>query len=126
MIYEQLIKSKGLKVTKHRVNILEVINLLDIDATNKNILNKLGLDKSTFYRIIQIFVDSGIISSGINHRNELYYSICDEHKHYIKCVKCHKKESIDICPVDDLEKKGFHVIQHKIEIDGICNDCSND
>ena len=68
-------------------------------------------------------IEKNIIETSINYKNELYYQIKQEHKHYIKCIKCHKKEEINICPVEDLEKKGFKIITHTIEIDGICNKC---
>lgn len=124
MSIEKLLSDKKLKITRHRLDVLNVINSLDVEATNKKILEDVDIDKSTFYRTIQTFLDNDIIETSINHRNELYYMLRQEHRHYIKCIKCHKKEEINICPVDDLEKKGFHVIKHKIEIDGICGECS--
>lgn len=120
---EELLKKHNLKATKQRIEILNLINKLDIDATNKNILKNTTIDKSTVYRTIETFVENNIIETSINHKNQLYYLIKQDHIHYIKCIKCHKKEEINICPVDDLEKKGFKVITHKIEIDGICDKC---
>ena len=89
----------------------------------KNILTKTKIDKSTVYRIVEILLNNNILETSINHKNELYYQI-KEHKHYIKCIKCHDKQEIDICPVETIEKNGFKIISHKIEIDGICNKCT--
>lgn len=121
---EELLKKNNLKITKQRLEILDIINKLDIEATNKNILNKINIDKSTVYRTIETLLKNNILETSINYKNELYYQIKKEHKHYIKCIKCHQKEEINICPVEDLEKKGFKIITHKIEIDGICNKCT--
>lgn len=123
---EELLKKKKLKATKQRIEIIDLINKLDIEATNKNILKNTKTDKSTVYRTLETLKENNIIETSINHKNELYYIIKQEHIHYIKCIKCHKKEKINICPVEDLEKKGFKVITHKIEIDGICKDCKED
>ena len=118
---EELLKNKNLKQTKQRIEILKLIEQLDINATKKNILDNTDIDKSTVYRTLETLLENNIIETSINHKNELYYEIKQEHKHYIKCIKCHKKEEINICPVKTVEKKGFKIVSHKIEIDGICN-----
>lgn len=120
---EELLKNKNLKQTKQRIEILKLIEKLDINATKKNILENTNIDKSTVYRTLETLIENNIIEKSINHKNELYYEIKQEHKHYIKCIKCHKKEEIHICPVKTVEKKGFKIVSHKIEIDGICNTC---
>ena len=121
---EEILKNKNLKQTKQRIEILNLIQKLDIEATKKNIIEKINIDKSTVYRTLETLLKNDIIETSINYKNELYYLIKQEHKHYIKCIKCHKKEEINICPVEDIEKKGFRVITHKIEIDGICDKCT--
>lgn len=120
---KEILKKNNLKVTANRVEILELINKLDIDATIKKILDNTTIDKSTVYRTIETFLEKKIIETSINHKNELYYTINEQHKHYIKCIKCHKKEVINICPIENLEKNGYKIINHKIEIEGICNKC---
>ena len=121
---EEILKNKNLKQTKQRIEILKLIQKLDIEATKKNIIDNTGIDKSTIYRTLETLLKNDIIETSINYKNELYYLIKQEHKHYIKCIKCHTKEEINICPVEEIEKKGFKVITHKIEIDGICNKCT--
>lgn len=122
---ENLLKKHNLKITKQRKEILKIINELDIEATIKNIKEKISIDKSTMYRIIDLLIKENIIEKNINYNDEIYYSIKEEHKHYIKCIKCHKKEEIDVCPINNVKKKGYEIINHKIEIDGICNECIN-
>ena len=56
--------------------------------------------------------------------NKVYYSVNKhEHKHYIYCVKCHKKTNIEICPIEEIENKGYKLLSHQIKINGICNEC---
>ena len=123
MDIENLLKENGLKKTKQRVERLNIIIELDLDATIKNILSKTKIDKSTVYRTIETLLNNNVIETSINHKNELYY-LLKEHKHYIKCIKCHEKKEINICPVDSIESNGFKIISHQIEIDGICSKCN--
>lgn len=123
MEFEEILRSNDLKITNSRILLLQIINNLDVDATNKNILEHINVDRSTIYRIIDLFLEKNIIEKNLNYQDEIYYSIKSEHSHYIKCVKCHKKEKIDICPITDLEKKGYTILNHKIEVDGICHNC---
>ena len=124
MSLEILLKNHNLKITNSRLKILNLINSLDINATKKNIILKSNIDKSTVYRILEVFLKENVIEKNLNYNNDIYYSIMEEHAHYIKCIKCHKREKIDICPIPNLEKTGFKIISHKIEIDGICANCS--
>lgn len=121
---KELLKEHNLKITNNRIELLDIINELDLDATIKNILKKTKIDKSTVYRTIETLLKNNILETSVNHKNELYYQIKHEHKHYIKCIKCHEKQEINICPVEEIEKTGFKIISHKIEIDGICNKCT--
>ena len=121
---EELLRKNNLKVTKQRLEILNLINELDDNATIKNISNKIKIDNSTMYRIIELLLEKNIIEKNLNYNDEIYFRIKGNHIHYIKCIKCHKKEEIDICPIENIEEKGFKILNHKIEIDGICNKCN--
>ena len=125
---DNILKSNDLKITNQRKQILSIINELNDNATIKNIIkNSKDIDKSTIYRIIELLINKNIIDKDININNEIFYYINESHSHYVTCVKCHKKEKIDICPFDkinkDLTKNGYQILTHKIEIMGICKKC---
>ncbi len=121
---EELLRKNNLKVTKQRLEVLNLINELDDNATIKNISNKIKIDNSTMYRIIELLLEKNVIEKNLNYNDEIYFRIKENHIHYIKCIKCHKKEEIEICPIENIEEKGFKILNHKIEIDGICNECN--
>lgn len=123
---EELLRKNKLKITRQRLEILNLINALDDNATTKNISSKMKIDNSTMYRIIELLLEKNIIEKNLNYDNEIYFKIKGNHIHYIKCIKCHKKEKIEICPIENIEEKGFKILNHKIEIDGICTDCFED
>ena len=124
-------KNNKLKLTKQRKIILNTIENLSDNATLKNILKNCEdkINKSTIYRILDIFTEKNIIEKNINYKKEIYYSIKEEHSHYFTCIKCHKKEKL-VCPMKEInyeiiEKKGYKILNHSINIDGICLKCQN-
>lgn len=126
----EILKNNNLKSTRQRLLILNVIKQLDIDATLKNIVEqtKKDLDKSTVYRIIDLFIEKGIIIKFVNYNEEVYYSLKESHNHYFVCVKCHKKELIKSCPIKEIEclyedEKGYKILNHTVLINGICKNC---
>ena len=117
-----LLKDNNVKVTKQRVSILEAIVKLESNASIKNILNECSdIDKSTIYRSIDTLIDNNIIDKSLLG-NEVIYEIKGNHKHYLKCVKCNKTEILDECPFEH-NIKGYKVINHVVNIEGICEDC---
>ena len=120
---EELLKNHNLKVTSNRVEILNIINELNLKSTIKNIINKTNMDTSTVYRTLNTLEENNILDKNIIN-DEIVYTIKEEHKHYIKCIKCNKVTEIDTCPFDvSSELNGFKVISHSLMIDGICNNC---
>lgn len=125
---EELFKENNLKITNQRKKIINTIIELNDKATIKNIINKnKDIDQSTIYRTIEILINNNIIEKDINYNEEVYYYIKEKHTHYITCIKCHKKEKIDICPIHEVETKlennGYEIIDHKLEIKCICKKC---
>ena len=120
---EDILKSKNLKVTKQRINVLKNIVKLEDDATIINIINSCNMDTSTVYRIINTFITHNIIIKDVNYNNNDYYMLKSNHKHYIKCVKCNKKILFDSCPIDNIKVNDYEIINHSLKIEGICNEC---
>lgn len=126
---KKLFKQYNLKITKQREYVINLVSELGDNATAKTIASKCtGIaDYSTVYRIIDLFLEKSLFEKGINYNNEIYFSIKEEHGHYITCIKCHKKEKIEECPLDEIEKglanEGYKVLSHTIQLDGICKKC---
>ena len=120
---EELLKEHNLKVTNHRLEILEIVNKLNIKSTIKNIINNTDMDMSTVYRTLNTLEENNILEKNIIN-DEVVYTIKEEHKHYIKCIKCNKVTEIDECPFDLKDNiDGYKILSHSLMIDGICNKC---
>jgi len=52
----------------------------------------------------------------------------DDHHHHARCVACRRIVHVEIC-VDDIEVKvlkqsGFHILNHEIQLSGLCCACA--
>lgn len=120
---EELLKKHNLKITKNRVKVINTIIELEDKSTIHNIVNNTDIDKSTIYRILNILINNNILEKDINYDSEDYYVLKNNHKHYIKCVKCNKTIKLDMCPIDVININDFEIINHNLKIEGICKKC---
>ena len=114
-----LLKNKNIKITKPRIKILNQLKK-PITIKELSIINN-DIDKSTIYRILDLFLKENIIKVEIINNEKNYIINNNDHVHFINCIKCHKKEKIDVCPLKEI--KDFKIVSHNISIDGICKDC---
>ena len=126
----ELFKQKGIKLTRQRKEIYNIVKTNP--STIKEILKKKtnDVDVSTLYRIIDLFIEKEIFMKNVDKSGNVYYTVNDEHVHYINCIKCHKKVKITFCPIDtladDIKKEtGYTLISHNMMFDGICPNCES-
>jgi|AntAceMinimDraft_17_1070374.scaffolds.fasta_scaffold142237_2 Fur family ferric uptake transcriptional regulator len=129
------ILNAGLKNTKYRVDIIELINKSDVLMSAKDIHKEL-LDKkirinlSTVYRTLDKLVETNIINR-VNLENEkqsMYEYNRNLHHHFFICQNCNKIIPIYTCPLEEYEKKltkelGFEITGHRVEFYGFCKEC---
>lgn len=135
MEYKKLLKESGLKNTKHRINILEILKCVDQPITAENIYQKLlnekcSINLSTVYRTLETLFDKELIlkHSVLNENRILFEYNNKVHKHYIVCKCCKRMFAIENCPLREYEKlleleTGFMIIGHKLSIYGYCPEC---
>jgi Fur family ferric uptake transcriptional regulator len=130
-------KEKGLKKTKQRNEIIEIIAHAKQPMSAEEIylaLKKLKLkvNLSTVYRTIETLVSKGVVNK-VNLDNEIknrYELLVEhEHHHHLICLTCKKIVSIELCPLDNFEKQvsktyDFKITTHKLELYGYCEKCS--
>jgi Fur family ferric uptake transcriptional regulator len=131
---EDIFKQEGLKKTQGRNAVLDILTASDKPLTYDEVflalINKnISVNVSTVYRILETFVDKGIVSklNGGENNRSLYELARSEHRHYFFCVSCREMYPINICPlgslVEDLKTKQFEVFDHKLEVSGVCSEC---
>ena len=121
--------------TKQKQLILDILTKanhpISINEIYQNIIVELPtIAKSTIYRNIDTLIKQNLIDKYFLNDNELFYQIkgnTHEHKHYVICDSCKRMFNLPLCPIHDIEdameKEGFIISEHYIQISGTCKDC---
>ena len=81
---------------------------------------------ATLYRIVDEFSKHQVIrlSDDFNPQVRRYETNSHKHQHKIKCVDCAKEVILESCPLHLHAPDGFIILDHRIEIEGLCKDCA--
>lgn len=133
--FKEALQKEGLKSTKHRNLILELLEEAQEPLSAEEIFDwvrKQGdsISLSTVYRSLEKLTSGNLlIKSDLKDDGKARYELFQErHKHYMICKKCNKVIAVDGCPLEEyaraLQKQmDFDVTGHKLEIYGYCQDC---
>jgi Fur family transcriptional regulator, ferric uptake regulator len=135
----ELLRGRGLKITKARLAILDLLGREHGPFTTDEVFARLSKTRSngpfdvvTIYRCLAKFESIGLISRCDFGDGTVRYELrtSDHHHHHIICRKCKRVEALPDCPVEDrsikLPKMGFKEVSHRLEFFGICPDCQRD
>ena len=127
----------GLKKTKQRLAIKEVLESAERPLSAIEIAARIGEDSgtawlSTVYRALEMFEKENIVMkiSLMAEGMALYVINHFEHKHYAVCVSCHKVTEMENCPMEafdpQLADENFQILGHKLEMYGYCRICQKE
>lgn len=136
MSIEDILHKKGIKATKGRIHILEILSQVNRVETADSIFEKMKkedyyIDLSTIYRTLEIFRENDIVDKFDIGYGKYNYKLKDNnHKHILKCCNCYKEIQID-CPMYAIEeliknKTGFTLVEHELRVKAICDKCSKE
>jgi Fur family transcriptional regulator, ferric uptake regulator len=121
--------------TKQKQLILDILTNSSRPMSINDIYQKVALviptiAKSTIYRNIDTLIKQNLIDKYFLNDNELFYQIkgtSHEHNHYVICDCCKRIFNLPLCPIHEIEhameKEGFTISEHYIQISGTCKDC---
>ncbi len=135
MDIEAYLKKSSIKVTKGRLNILQILlnseDALSVDYIYEQCRKKeLPIDLSTVYRTMDMFENKKLVDKFDLGDGKYNYKLKKEiHKHTLECCLCHKEVEID-CPMVQIEqiiknKTGFTLMEHELKIKGVCDKCKS-
>jgi Fur family ferric uptake transcriptional regulator len=135
--YEEKLGKSGLKKTKSRKAILDILIKSNQPISAEQIFKTLkdeniAIDISTVYRTLEALVNIVLVKK-INIMNDdrmLFEYNNMDHSHYLVCIGCKKIITIQSCPLgsyeEELENKtNFSILGHKLYLYGYCSECQN-
>lgn len=134
-IFKELLKRKGLKLTKERAVILKEIFSFHGHFDPEDLLIRLRkkgsrVSKASIYRTIPLLLESGLIEEVIKVDKHAHYEHTYGHSHHdhMICTKCGSVVEFHSQELEDLQEKlckkdGFRGISHTLEIRGYCRKC---
>ena len=133
MVMEKLLREKGLKATKGRLEVLKILEKAPGPMCAMDVFKKtpraVCASLSTVYRILNQLTEAGILQASLEQDESTYYEMKGGgHHHYIVCARCGKLAPIDDCPLDALDEHimratGYAITGHRFQLEGICPDC---
>ncbi|AZA11878.1 Fur family transcriptional regulator [Corynebacterium gerontici] len=137
-VVDQNVPKLGVRNTRQRTAVVNVLQELDTFASAKNIHREitdrdLNVGLTTVYRTLQSLAEIGAVDVLQMTNGEALYRHCstEAHHHHLVCMKCGKTEEIEGGPVEEWAAKvakehGFALTGHDAEIYGTCAECSED
>ena len=132
--YLEKLKKGGYKLTPRRQAIIQLFINGKGHLTPEEVWGKLKkkFDRCGFpgvYRNLESLVGCGILTRIQQFDRKKHYGLCSapqgDHHHHITCIKCGKVDEIKNCAIDGSKKiKGYKVISHFMQVNGICDVCS--
>lgn len=89
----------------------------------------LYINLSTVYRTLELLESINILDKfDLGEKKYNYVLKKDNHMHTLTCEICHRAVDLD-CPMVKIEElinreTGFSIMEHRLELKGICADCS--
>ncbi len=131
------IKHKGLRLTKTRRAVLELLVATHTPLSVSRILDELAcrglsVNKTTVYRELEQLEKVGMVKSlSLQDRKQYFELATRDHHHHFVCIECDEVEDVLFDESDLLRqeallvrKKGFSVFRHSLEFFGLCKMCS--
>ncbi len=126
------IRTAGMRVTKPRIALVELLLKLDGPVSIERIHQLVGIkacDLVTIYRCLAAFENLGLVRRSYLHNGTcLYEQTLGSARHYhIICKSCGKTDRVDYNLPDGVEQrlqdKGYAHISHVVEFFGACQEC---
>lgn len=132
--YDEILRSRGFRVTMQRLMILDAICEAGDHSTIGQIVAHLkhmdtSIDRSTVYRALDLFVELGLVVSGDVGLGEPVYEIAQKTAHHhLVCETCGRTVTLtqqDLQPVfTELgQKYDFSITMDHLIITGLCAAC---
>lgn len=132
----EMLKEAGLRVTDHRLAVLEAVAKVKQPITVYELVDDLrkkhNIDQATVYRNLSSLHEAGVLRRlDFNHGHAHYELETGRPLHSLVCSNCETIEKIEGISIDDTVKKMLRKSKkfkstrtHSMEIYGLCKSCA--
>lgn len=124
----------GIRPTRARVAVMEALTKGSLPLSVEEVraypaVRKLDVDPVTIYRILDVFVTTGLVKRIELGEGKFRYERADrEHHHHVICTNCGSVRDVSRITETDLEsvvakKTNYRVTSHSLEFYGLCPVC---
>lgn len=133
---ELLLRKRGLRTTKQRKAILDILKSRKLPATAEDVFLELKVKDisaniSTVYRTLDTMFENRIINKfNIVGDDRAFYELASvKHRHFLVCIGCKAITPITGCPLSGYEKTieaktNYRIAGHRLNIYGYCPKCA--
>lgn len=129
----EILKEKNIKITKGRIEILNILKKSENSLSAEKIhqiyrCNDININLSTVYRTLELFEEKDLIEKITLNDGVFSYKLKGiTHRHHLECDICHKEVEIP-CPMLQIQEMvqnstGFTLTDHDLVMKGVCKDC---
>ncbi len=130
----ETLKASTLRVTEPRRALLRLLAEAEKPLSCEEIRARSEgeFDLVTVYRNMEVFREQNIVQTILLESGKQLFELTVEgdHHHHIICRSCHRTLRLELCFGGELERyassRGFKQLEHKIEVFGLCETCSED
>ncbi len=134
-VFEQYLKSRGLKFTPARRQLLRAIFSIHEHFTAEQLLEKLkklgvAASKATVYRTLAVMLACDLLELHDFGEGSRYYEHTFGHAHHdhLFCVNCKTIREFRDDQIEELQKRiagtlGFELMAHTLKMYGLCEPC---
>ena len=134
-LFRSFISKKGLRNTPEREDIIKEIFLnhdhFGVDELYLELRRKGSkISKASIYRNIPLIIECGLIKEVWLEDGHMHYEHVYGHNHHchLRCIRCGKVVEFVDEGIHEIErrigeKNDFEIIDHRLDVTGICSDC---
>lgn len=130
---KEILKENGFKITKGRIEILNILKNSENSLSAEKIYqiyrdNNININLSTIYRTLELFEEKEITEKITLIDGVFAYKLKGKtHRHHLECNICHKEVEIP-CPMLQIQEMvqnstGFTLTDHDLVMKGVCKEC---
>ena len=121
------------RVNTRQKQLLDALQASDDEMSGQQLHRNLAdgpgaMGLATVYRNLRQLQQRGLVRCRHLPNGEALYAPVERDRHHLTCVDCGKTQSLDQCPIHDLDvpqhaRGDFDLLFHTLEFFGLCSSC---